>query len=146
MESHGSRSDVVPHSSLFGRAESWGLGGLQGLKLEEFENLIDARDFLSKKPGKRWGILWRCLFFRPFRAWSSPFWGNQCQIYGNFEGFPEKNMVHEVWVGVILHDPPISMGPMGAKTRKRCFCLSKAIFNKWLTWEGILHFRYTPED
>ena len=45
-----------------------------------------------------------------------PYFGGQ--IYGNFQGFPEKNMVHEVWVGVMLHDPLICMGPMGAKPGK----------------------------
>ena len=29
------------------------------------------------------------------------------KIYGKFEGFPifPQNIVHEVWVGVIVHDP-----------------------------------------
>jgi len=26
------------------------------------------------------------------------------QMYGNFEGFPEKKMVHFVWVGVLFFD------------------------------------------
>ena len=26
-------------------------------------------------------------------------------MYGHFEGFSRKILVHEVWVGVIFHDP-----------------------------------------
>ena len=50
------------------------------------------------------------------------------QMYGNFEGFPLIK-VHEVWVGVLFHDPCIirHVGVAGTKVDPDAACQAKFV-------------------
>ena len=101
--------------------------------------------FFKQKTWQKMGNPLEVFVFQAFPCLKfSILGGNQCQIYGNFQGFPEKNMVHEVWVGVILHDPLICMGPWVQNQGKGASASPKGNFQQvtehpWrLAWNIIM--------